>query len=229
MFKEILLQCKFWFNTRSHHPFIKKEHYTWGRQFIYMLYMCACVCAYVYMRVFFIVVIKLDKIILSSNYRILFYLFFEKQDMFLSWLISTQTNIRTSYYAMRNPLGPFIRQGTGTEARSVSRQPSCRTVCEGGDRLFLASPLNTYAHTYTYTHVYMMCTFRMFTYMCVYVSIYPSPFPSLSLDLMRARAFERRVVFAVRDDQSVLHVLHARTIVDRTVRFQTATWTLIRE
>ena len=29
---------------------------------------------------------------------------------------------------------------------------------------------------------------------------------------VRARAFERRVVSAARDDQSVLHVLHARTI-----------------
>lgn len=46
----------------------------------------------------------------------------------------------------------------------------------------------------------------------IYIRIPLLLYPSLDLMPVRARAFERRVVSAARDDQSVLHVLHARTI-----------------
>lgn len=68
-------------------------------------------------------------------------------------------------------------------------------------------PLCEYTHKHTHTHI---------LYIYIPFLFHPSPdlMPVWSRARPRARAFERRVVFTARNDQSVLHVLHAKTVFD---------------
>lgn len=115
------------------------------------------------------------------------------------------------------PLGPFVSRYRSSVSVAATLVPYSlwgrRSVVPGIPSV--DTHTHTHARTHAGTHAPTHPRTHARTHVCIPFFFHPS------LDLMsvrsrarpRARAFERRDVFAARSDQFVLHVLHARTVV----------------